>query len=67
VGADEHGIERTPQNLYDVDYLSRVDPDVLERLAAQHGDDTEAFMRAVSEEVNRGKTDSTETRVAEKR
>jgi hypothetical protein len=62
----EHGIEPTPQNLHDVDYLSRVDPEVVERLAAQHGDDTEAFMRAVSEEVNRGKTDSGETRVAEK-
>lgn len=46
-------IERTPQNLYDVDYLSRMDPATLERLALQHGDDTTAFMRAVAEESQR--------------
>lgn len=51
-GLTVEGVERTPQNLYDVDYLSRVDPDVLERLAMQHGDDTSAFMRAVAKEVN---------------
>lgn len=63
-------IERSPQNLYDVDYLSRVDPDVLERLAIQHGDDTEGFMRAVAQEAQRGsetvqaKPDSAEATVA---
>ncbi len=64
VGLTEAGVERTPQNLYDVDYLSRVDPDVLERLALQHGDDTEGFMRAVAEELNRGQADQAEASVA---
>lgn len=65
IGLAHEGEERTPQNLYDVDYLSRVDPDVVERLAMQHGDDTDGFMRAVAEEAKNGKDDSSKAGVAD--